>query len=107
MQLLHKPILWKYIFSALVTYFAATLVMRYSLQKGLFKIKRFGKSSVAEGHALVALVFIIIIATFVSNWLAGYIEATFIGNTQARFFVIFLQTVIILALLLLDMVFNS
>lgn len=98
-----QPVLWKYIFSALITYFAAGLVMRYSLARGLFKIKHIGGRTVSEGHAFMALVFVIIAATFFSNFLASYIAGVLLLDPQDKFIIVSLQTLTILGLLLLDM----
>lgn len=98
-----RPDLWKYIVSALITYFVATIFMRYSLSRGLFKVKKFGKSTVAEGHAFVALIVIIIIATFFSNWLPVFIDSIFLSNPHSKIIIATIQTLTILALLLLDL----
>lgn len=97
------PELWKYIVSALITYFAAALVMRYSLRYGLFRPGRSGRSGPAEGHAFVWFIFIIIATTFASNLLVGYMEGFFLRYTQEKWIIVLIQTVIILALLLIDM----
>ncbi len=97
------PGLWRYIVSALITYFAATLVFRYSLEKGILKTRRIGRISPAEGHAFVLFVFIIIAATFLSSLLTGYLDSLFSQYSQDRLIVVLAQTLIILALLLLDM----
>lgn len=101
-----EPLLWKYIFSALISYFIATVVMRYSLARGLFNVKHFGKNLVSEGHAFMVFVFIIIFATLFSNWIANYIQGIVIINAQEKLIVVLVQTVIILVLLLLDMEFE-
>jgi|GEM_PF-6845817 hypothetical protein len=100
------PVLWKYIFSALVSYFAATLFLRYSLDKGLFKAKRFDRSKVSEGHSFLIFIFVIIFSTFISNWIAGQIASIAAADTQARFLIVLIQTVIILTLIFLDIEFE-
>lgn len=100
------PVLWKYIFSALVSYFAATLVLRYSLDRGLFKAKRFGKNMVSEGHSFLIFIFVIIFATFLSNWIAGRIASFAAADMQARFLIVLIQTIIILTLIFLDLEFE-
>lgn len=101
-----QPLLWKYIFSALITYLAATLVMRYSLSKGVFQLRRYGRNVVTEGHAFVVFIFIIISATLFSNVLASYIEHIALMDVTARPVIILMQTVAILGLLLIDMKFE-
>lgn len=101
-----EQVLWKYIFTALITYFAATLFMRYSLSRGFLQKKKIGKGSASVGHAFVLLIFIIVIATFFSNWLAGVIANFVMLNEQYRLLIVFAQTIIILGLLLLDLIFE-
>jgi hypothetical protein len=100
------PVLWKYIFSALVSYFAATIFLRYSLDRGLFKAKNFGRNRVSEGHSFLIFIFVIIFSTFISNWIAGRIASFAAADTQARFIIVLIQTIIILTLIFLDLEFG-
>ncbi len=101
------PALWKYIFTALISYFAATLVLRHSLDRGLFRAKHFGKSAISEGHTFMIFIFAIIFATIFSDWLAGYIASLSILNPQSnRLLIISIQTLVILGLIFLDLEFE-
>ncbi len=101
-----EPALWKYVFSALVSYFVASMIMRYSLKRGLFRLgqERWGKTS--EGHAFMIFIFLIIFATFFSNTLAIYIGDIVSYYAQAKLLIIVTQTIITLGILLLDMKFE-
>lgn len=102
-----RPVLWEYIVSALITYFVATLFMRYSLDKGLLKpAKRLGRTTVSTGHAFMALIFIIIVVTYTTSWFVGYIDTSFIKGAQSRLLVALIQTLVILTLLFLDLEFR-
>ncbi len=101
-----KPFLWTYIFTALITYFAATLFIRYSLAKGLFQVRHVGKAHVAEGHAYLAFIMVIILSTLFSNLLAGYIVELTVLHAQDKLAIVLVQTIAILALLLIDMKFE-
>ncbi len=101
-----EPALWKYVFSALVSYFVASMIMRYSLRRDLFRLRHAGGSRVSEGHAFMIFIFLIIFATFFSNTLAVYIGDLVSYYAQARLLIIVTQTIITLGILLLDMKFE-
>lgn len=100
------PSLWKYVFSALLSYFVASMFMRYSLRHSLFRLKRAGKGEVSEGHIFFVFVILIVVATFTSNILADYLSTVSALYPGDKMLIIILQTLITLSLILLDMEFE-
>lgn len=100
------PSLWKYVFSALLSYFVASMFMRYSLKHSLFRLKRAGKGEVSEGHIFFVFVILIVVATFTSNMLADYLSTASALYPGDKMLIIVIQTLITLSLVLLDMEFE-
>ncbi len=100
------PIMWKYIFTALISYLAATLFMRYMLDKGIFRARHSREGSISEGHRFMIFVFVVIAATIFSDWLAGYISALYLLYPGDRITLVAFQTIAVLGLVFLDLEFK-
>ena len=100
------PVMWKYIFTALISYLAATLFMRYMLDKGIFRARHSRKGSISEGHRFMIFVFVVIAATIFSDWLAGYISTLYMLYPGDRITLVAFQTIAVLGLIFLDLEFK-
>ncbi len=100
------PVLWKYIFTALISYFAATLFMRYLLDHGVFRTRHSREGRISEGHRFMIFVCVIILATIFSDWLAGYISNLSLTYPGDKIMIVAIQTIAVLGLVFLDLEFK-
>ena len=100
------PVLWKYIFTALISYFAATIFMRYLLYRGVFRARHSREGRISEGHRFMVFVCVIILATIFSDWLAGYISNLSMMYPSDRIIIVAIQTIAVLGLVFLDLEFE-